>query len=113
MTRPGNRSTAKAGIEPRSAALEADTLTTGPRKRSSEAVAAAAADTVVVIVAVASVYVLLLVSVFVHAFAVIAVMAVLVKMVVELSCCDIVTIFFIHFEILEVLGDGFVCLFVC
>ena len=33
MTRPGNRSTSKAGFEPRSAALVADALTTPPKRR--------------------------------------------------------------------------------
>ena len=34
MTQPRKRSTARAGIEPRSAALEADALTTRPTRRS-------------------------------------------------------------------------------
>ena len=34
MSRPGNRSTPKAGIKPESAALEADVFTTRPTRRS-------------------------------------------------------------------------------
>ena len=33
MTRPGKSPTCRAGIEPRSAALQVDTLTTGPTRR--------------------------------------------------------------------------------
>ena len=36
MTRPGKGSTAKAGIEPRSAALEEDALTTRPMRRCDQ-----------------------------------------------------------------------------